>query len=704
MEKDGSGQMNTLETNSTGLSGGRRTASADYRRRTKELGAYFTSEHLADWMAKQAVDKLAAEAASRLHRNANDRRASRNLEGLMNLRLCDPAMGDGVFLLKAGLRLRHHIDVLLSQNVALLGQAEAKMPRGVGAFICEKCLYGVDLSEQAVSGARRRVLEGLAPGASQESSFGASRHLILGDSLLGFNAHQLQLEYPPTIDPRTSNHAVSALQTVLKCQNDEIPAKEFSWAESFPEIFPNGGDKSRGFDLIIGNPPWEILKPQDKEFFDGISPGFSKLTKDHREHRKKELLKDPLILEEYSEYVRAIECKSTAIRESRLYNWQQLDTGYSSWGSSLDTFRLFVELGFHLTRSEGWFSFLVPSSFIGALSSSGIRMLLLDRGRLEWVAAFHPSVKEFSKVDHPFCAFLVQRGGRTVQFRSINDAHDLAEVETLLSVAPPIPRSLLERIAPSSNALASARTTVELNVLKKIHSFPALSERVENSWNARMARDLDETNDRHMLTTERTQYPFLKGRAVFPFQVRRELLSHSVRPELYKKRDRHSGETRVVWRDVTRPNMERRMYSTLCPRGYAIGNSLNYIIPDQSEDEKAFLVAVLNSLVFEYRARQFSRNSHMNMFVLSQIPVPRLTKGDRFFDDIVLDTRKILNNESVSEDQQTSTKARIDAAVACMYGLTENELEHLLETYERLDPDYKIRVAENFEELSRRET
>jgi len=696
--------MSALQASSVVLPGRRRTTSTDHRRHTKELGAYFTPEHLADWMAKQAVDKLVAQFSSSPSKNARHRGASRILEGLLNLRICDPAMGDGVFLLKAGLRLKYHIDSLLSQNVTLLSQADTEMPKGTGAFICENCLYGVDLSDQAVSEARRRIAEALVSEDPQRASVSASRHFVVADSLLDPNADRLQLEHPPTMEPHISKNVVLSRQAMLKFEDGVSLANGFSWAMSFPEVFTNGKDRSFGFDLVIGNPPWEILKPQDREFFDCVSQGFSKLSKDNRERRKKELLKNPLIRDEYTEYVRAIERKSTQIRESNLYNWQQLEIGNGSWSSSLDTFRLFVELGFHLTRSDGWLSFLVPSSFMGALSSTGIRRLLLDRGRLEWVAAFHPAVKEFGKVDHPFCAFLVQRGGRTVHFKSISDARDIAEIDRLLSIAPSIPRSLLDAIAPSGNALMSARTPIELNVLKKIHSFPALSERIENSWNARMARDLDETNDRHMLTTEPTQYTFLKGRAVFPFLVRRDLLTHSVHPEMYKKRDGHSRLTRVVWRDVTRPNMERRMYSTLCPRGFAVGNSLNYIVPDQSEEEKTFLVAVLNSLVFEYRARQISRNSHMNMFVLSQIPVPRLTKGNRFFDDVVRETQKILNNESVSKVQLASTKARIDATVALMYGLAENELEYLLETYDRLDPDYRIKVAEYFRELDCRET
>ena len=45
--------------------------------------------------------------------------------------------------------------------------------------------------------------------------------------------------------------------------------KFFHWELEFPQIFydENGVEKSNpGFDIIIGNPPWEIWKPEKKDF------------------------------------------------------------------------------------------------------------------------------------------------------------------------------------------------------------------------------------------------------------------------------------------------------------------------------------------------------------------------------------------------------------------------------------------------------
>ena len=142
--------------------------------------------------------------------------------------------------------------------------------------------------------------------------------------------------------------------------------------------------------------------------------------------------------------------------------------------------------------------------------------------------------------------------------------------------------------------------------------------------------------------------------------------------------------------------MARRMYATVAPTGYAVGNSLNYLIPEQSEAVKQYLVAVMNSLVFEFRARHISKNSHMNMFVICQVPVPRLDAGDLWFDRIVHDTNTIINNESIPATMREMTQAHIDALVAAAYGLTAREFEFILGTYGRVAKEYRSQVLQEF--------
>ncbi|MFO0553621.1 MAG: DNA methyltransferase [Polyangiaceae bacterium] len=157
------------------------------RRRT---GAHYTPRALAESVVEQAL-------APHLALDPSSRRIS-------NLRIFDPAMGTGVFLLAA-------CRYLAEQLVAARAREGAPIERAVARrLIATQCLYGVDKDPRATELARLSIWL-LAGGWDEPFDF-MKMNLLSGDSLLGVHY------------PRVFTHVF------------ERPA--------------------RGFDAVIGNPPF----------------------------------------------------------------------------------------------------------------------------------------------------------------------------------------------------------------------------------------------------------------------------------------------------------------------------------------------------------------------------------------------------------------------------------------------------------------
>ena len=74
-------------------------------------------------------------------------------------------------------------------------------------------------------------------------------------------------------------------------------------------------DSRYGFDLVVGNPPWDKVKPYDDEFFSQYYPAFKSLnTKTKKTAKINKLLRDPKIKTGYEEYLLSFKEKSAFYR------------------------------------------------------------------------------------------------------------------------------------------------------------------------------------------------------------------------------------------------------------------------------------------------------------------------------------------------------------------------------------------------------
>ncbi len=153
---------------------------------------------------------------------------------LRTIRVVDPACGSGAFLIQAyDVLEEHYLDLAQAlDHVDPIG-AEAireQMPD----FVLHDNLFGVDLSPEAVEITQLSLW--LRSARRGRTLMDLSKNVVCANSLVT----------DPEVDPRA-----------------------MSWETTFPRVFVR---EEIGFDCVIGNPPWERMKLQEREFFDAVAP------------------------------------------------------------------------------------------------------------------------------------------------------------------------------------------------------------------------------------------------------------------------------------------------------------------------------------------------------------------------------------------------------------------------------------------------
>ena len=224
--------------------------SAVYR---KTQGTYLTPR----WLARRTIEYavvsylkqhgVAQEVIRSLQNDtAIDGRQQKRLALLLSrVTIVDPACGAGVFLSEAFYLLARW-------------QCRVNPPLGYGDCarqLLDHQLYGVDRDPLAV-GLTQAVLWFQAAPYVKDSI--ANIHIQLGDSLLGVPFHKTWQKVP----------------VVLPSDGEA-----FHWPAAFPNIAA-----AQGFDIVIGNPPWEKVKLLSREFFEVKQPHLAKISTSAARH------------------------------------------------------------------------------------------------------------------------------------------------------------------------------------------------------------------------------------------------------------------------------------------------------------------------------------------------------------------------------------------------------------------------------------
>ncbi len=524
----------------------------------------------------------------------------------------------------------------------------------------------------------------------------------------------------------------------------------FHWGFEFDEILNRRG----GFDAIITNPPWEIFKPNAKEFFQEHSDLVSKNKMTIKEFEKEQakLLKDSEIRSLWLDYLSRFPHVSKWFRTAPQFKHQSAIVNGKKTGSDINLYKLFVEQCANLLREGGDCGIVIPSGIYTDLGAKGLRDMLLDECRITVLFGLSNEKFIFEEVHHAqkFCLMAFEKGGQTTVFEAafrINPREAVTPQALGGFLNSPnlhinYSADLVNRASPDSRSVMEFKSDMDVGIVKKLLNFPLLGEEIKGVWNLKLSNEFHMTNDSHLFkTTEGLgMLPLWEGKMVWQFDAKREnprywiLESEGRKSLLGKARD--AGQKldyqryRFAMRRVAANTNERTLIASILPKNKFAAESFHLAIGELLNlKEQLFLTAIIDSLVLDAFARN-KVTTNINQYIVFQFPVPRFTQGNPVFSSIV--TRSALLTCTTPEfddlakevglkpltpnpfptgkgEQYGATdpadrarlRAELDGLIAHLYGLTEAEFAHILSTFPLVAEPVKIAALNAWRDVER---
>lgn len=509
----------------------------------------------------------------------------------------------------------------------------------------------------------------------------------------------------------------------------------FHFPIAFPEVFLR---RRPGFDVILGNPPWQEVTVEAHAFWARHFPGLRGLPAREREVRQAALPRERPDLAALLTQEVAVTARERAVLGAGSY--PGMGTG------DADLYKAFTWRFWQLaSEKQGRIGVVLPRSALSALGSKELRQTLFERSRsVEIVTLVNRGNWVFPQV-HPqytFALLTVTRGissGRTVSL--LGPFASLAAFQT--GHAQIAQRFTKDEVLSwtSSASLPLLPTSESFSAFMQLRRSPRLDQNVKGSWRARPNRELDATNDKPLMQFSPAStdglWPVMKGESFDRWQPDRGADSYyawanpkTVADHLQRKRLK-SGQrvgkdsahaefaierlrdsktlpcyqSRIAFRDVTNRTNVRTVITALLPPSIFVANQAPYFLwPHGDERDTAYLLGILSSVALDWYARRFVE-LHVNFFVINPFPIPRPSRASPLWRRTVALAGRLAAPDARFADWARAVGVKhgplapglkqdmieeLDAVVAQLYGLDQPQLAHVFDTFHEWTTDAEI--------------
>jgi hypothetical protein len=454
------------------------------------------------------------------------------------------------------------------------------------------------------------------------------------------------------------------------------------WHLVFPDVFamPKPGEEpsSRvagwmgGFDVVLGNPPWERVKLQEKEWFALRRPDIAAAANAAARRKRIAALKDedPKLSTAWEEALREADGESHLIRNSGRFPL--------CGRGDINTYSIFAETNRLVLGSTGRVGCILPTGIATDDTTKFFFGDLVESKSLVSLYGFENEEFIFPAVHHAtkFCLLTVAGGERPQDAADFvffaRQVADLADRHRHFSLT----REDIALLNPNTRTCPIFRSQRDAELTKAIYRrVPVLIKEgppEENPWVVRFLAMFHMANDSGLFRTraqlegdgwrldgnvfrrdDQAYLPLYEAKMVHHFDDRfgtyegqteaqanqgklpeATSLQHAdpyfvTLPEYWVPAgavdealaDRWDRHWHLGWRDICRATDQRTVIASLVPRT-AVGHTFPLILfSDPSAASAGLLLANMTSLVFDYVARQKIGGTHLTFTVLEQLTV-----------------------------------------------------------------------------------
>lgn len=507
----------------------------------------------------------------------------------------------------------------------------------------------------------------------------------------------------------------------------------FNYELEFPEIVEN--QVFKGFDIIIGNPPWDKTKFSDSDFFPQYKSDYRSLIAS-----KKKEIQDNLLAKDYIK--QNYEKQKAYINDLSEYYKKAYPLNKGSGDGNL--FRLFVEKNLSLLKQDGNLAYVLPSALMFEDGSLTLRKEILENKTLEYFYSFENRQAIFADVDsrYKFALMLIKntQANHTHKIKMMfykTDINSLKNKDEILTLN----LKDIKKLSPTHLALMELKDKQALEILRK--SYNAFQNLSFDYIDFR--RELDMTNDKDLFIEEFREGLLLlyEGKMIHQFDANFSQTTYFLEKakfderlkskELYRAKKATGKELnpklikydreffRLGYRKISRDTDERTLIASLLPKNCGGADSTYSNIPKQyvlkddvicmdivPYERILFVLALFNSLVVDFIIRNMVQ-INVSKSYLERIPLPQpsdeeiqnneiyktLAKNalllqlyndqNHHFDELKQEFN--IKNEEIPKTKKAYDilRAKNDLLVKELYGLSDDEFSYMISTFKVLN-------------------